>query len=274
MTTKQFYKPLLEFLLSPSDFKILYSTCQLVGPTTQRICVLDSSFNPPHLGHYALIKEALKHDYGVEQNENNPTSRVILLLLSVNNADKSLVGPEEYSKRIDMMYLMARDLELKLPAKVSIGVTKHARFVDKSMAILKKLHELSANKIKLTFLVGFDTLIRIFNPKYYLPDKLSHSLEEFMTLTDLFCLPRNDETISLKLQSTYAHDIRCGKFPEIPNHWSASIHFVKDFETFESSIGHISSSSVRNKIERGDNDWEDKVIPEVREYIEKEEIYT
>ena len=233
MSKGRFLKPLQEFLTSKSDFSIIYntsttgSTSSFINPTTQRVCILDSSFNPPHLGHYALIEESLTKNY-----DNIPiTNKVVLLLLSVKNADKLHPKPESFDKRLDMMYLMANGLSKKYPVNIAIGLTNHAKFVDKSLSVLNYIketqnHHQERNLIKLTFLVGFDTLIRIFDPKYYLPDKLSNSLENFMKNTDLFCLTRLDNSFSQLEQSKYIDDIKRGDHEEIPSHWSDNIYLL------------------------------------------------
>ena len=271
MTTRRFYKPLKEFITSPTDFKLVYSTGgeDLLSSGVKRICVLDSSFNPPHLGHYALIKESLAQKSQIEKDEN----RSILLLLSVKNADKVNPQPESFENRLEMMYLMANDLAKTFHTHhIGIGLTNHAKFVDKSVSILNYLHSngVDKNKIKLTFLVGFDTLTRILNPNYYLPDKLSTTLEEFMKQTDLFCLTRNDEHVSHKEQNNYVLDIRNGKHEHIPTHWSDNIVLL---DNAGDEIGLISSSAIRASISANSDLWHDKVIPEVRDFIIKEKLY-
>ncbi|AOW26933.1 hypothetical protein MG5_01281 [Candida albicans P57072] len=295
MSKGRFLKPLQEFLTSKSDFSIIYntsttgSTSSFINPTTQRVCILDSSFNPPHLGHYALIEESLTKNY-----DNIPiTNKVVLLLLSVKNADKLHPKPESFDKRLDMMYLMANDLSKKYPVNIAIGLTNHAKFVDKSLSVLNYIketqnHHQERNLIKLTFLVGFDTLIRIFDPKYYLPDKLSNSLENFMKNTDLFCLTRLDNSFSQLEQSKYIDDIKRGDHEEIPSHWSDNIYLLppkKEIEinqrggeiNQEIDVATISSSSIRKQIEIGDHPdgktWKSQVLPDIANYIIKEDLY-
>lgn len=293
MSLRRFHKPLQDFLNSSADFSILYNTkpsangnvSQFVTKNTKRIFILDSSFNPPHLGHYALIKELMDHDYfennsaaelEVESKKADADDHSILLLLSVKNADKEY-APESFENRIEMMYLMANDLsrKLSLTHNISIGLTKHARFVDKSLSIVEylqhhKLHERSENRITMTFLVGFDTLVRIFNPQYYLPDKLSTSLDEFMKSSNIFCLTRNDKNITLEQQANYISEIRDGQHEHIPKHWSQSIFLSKHKGDI---IGLISSSNVRANILRGNPEWHKNVIPEVRDFITNENLY-
>ncbi|KAK6203220.1 nicotinate-nucleotide adenylyltransferase [Scheffersomyces amazonensis] len=305
-TTRRFYKPLQDFINSTADFRIIYTIAKhpdngnvvtsishpnansdhVLSPNTRRICVLDSSFNPPHLGHYTLIKESLNPHHYFQDTTPNPNEhefvdkeddKAIILLLSVKNADKIKPVPESFENRLEMMYLMANDLSVKFPnsKSISIGLTKHAKFVDKSISILNYLHSDDFNcnylspHIKLTFLVGFDTLLRIFNPKYYLPDKLSTSLEEFMTSTDLFCLTRNNDEVADLEQSKYVEDIKQGKHIDIPTHWSNNIFLINNGE----KISLISSSNIRASVKSGSDDWHNKVSSEIKDFIIKEKLY-
>ncbi|EGW32484.1 uncharacterized protein SPAPADRAFT_61552 [Spathaspora passalidarum NRRL Y-27907] len=263
----KFIKPLQEFIASKSDFSVLYHTSpEFITPATQRICVLDSSFNPPHLGHYALVEESLKNTFGsVGQSNDN---KIVLLLLSIKNADKAAPKPESLEHRLQMMYLMANDISKKWNISVSIGVTKHAKFVDKSVSCLNFIKPSST--LKLTFLVGFDTLVRILNPKYYLPDKLSTSLEQFMKSTDLFCLTRVDKDITNDEQNNYLEEIRGGRHEDIPSHWGENIFLVKNFGD---DIANISSSEIRLQISQGNDDWKSKVVPEIRDFIVNNDLY-
>lgn len=240
------------------------------------MCVLDSSFNPPHLGHYTLAKEALNYHYK-DDTASGPDSRSLLLLLSVKNADKENV-PASFHDRIEMMYLMAQYLNKNLNVNVSIGLTNHARFVDKSLSILDSIHathpEIDVSALKLTFLVGFDTLIRIFDPKYYLPDKLSDSLNNFMKSTDLFCLTRNDNDSTYLQQINYVKEIHHGKHEHIPRNWSRNIFLFEKEGNYDEQldvIGAISSSSIRKNI--AGSSWHSQVIPEIKQYIIDHNLY-
>ncbi|EMG46088.1 POF1 Nicotinamide mononucleotide adenylyltransferase [Candida maltosa Xu316] len=273
MSSTRFIKPLQEYLASKSDFSIIYnSSSSFINPNTQRICVLDSSFNPPHLGHYALIEESLTKNY-----DNIPiANKVVLLLLSVKNADKVHPKPEPFETRLELMYLMANDLAKKYPVNVSIGLTNHAKFVDKSLSILNYIKNTEAANhpdIKLTFLVGFDTLVRIFNPKYYLPDKLSNSLEQFMKNTDLFCLTRTDKAFTVDEQSQYVNNIKNGGHEEIPPHWSDNIYLLENLGNEHDLIATISSSAIRKQIGEGNEDWKPEVLSEITEYIVQNNLY-
>ncbi|CAK7897228.1 nicotinamide mononucleotide adenylyltransferase [[Candida] anglica] len=275
--TRMFTKTLQEFLVSNSDFKVIFNPTgrieepekSFLNQDTQRICVLDSSFNPPHLGHLSLAKDSLAQSYSATEDED----KVLLLLLSVKNADKITPQPASFEERIDMMCLMANYLHKTLGINVSVGLTKHARFVDKWSSALSYIRNEKLQdpvKVKLTFSVGFDTLIRIFNPKYYVPDKISHTLGEFMSTTDLFCLTRTDADTTFQEQVRYVTDISLNKHDHIPSGWSSRIFL----EQKNDSTSKVSSSSIRKQIHgQTEKNWENDVIEEIKDYIETNKIY-
>jgi hypothetical protein len=82
-----------------------------------------------------------------------------LLLLAKQNADKAVVGAS-LVQRMQMMELLAADDDT---GRTCCGLTGHALFVDKAAA----LQALCAPGARVHMLVGFDTWIRITDPKYY-----------------------------------------------------------------------------------------------------------
>lgn len=270
----RFAKPLEEFLASKADFRIVYSSTPspLATKFTKRILVLDLSFNPPHLAHYALAKEALSFKYGNLDTSKSHLS--LLLLLSVKNADKVLATPASFDHRLNMMYLMAQYLQKNLDVHVSIGLTSHARFVDKSVSIIDYLKEYFSNdypSMKLTFVVGFDTLVRILDPKYYLPDNLLDLLREFMATTDLFCLTRSENVETYQEQMEYFKKLRKGSIANIPQAWSDSVHVVS-VEEDRDGVGLILSTLVRAAFASGITS-NVPVTPEIKKYIEEHGLY-
>ncbi|CDW97463.1 hypothetical protein [Sporisorium scitamineum] len=108
------------------------------------IAVLDSSFNPPSRAHLALLLSQpiladQKHCYDGH-----------LLLFSTQNADKGAGKPGDasLSQRVEMMTLMAKDVE---HIQTASGQTANVAEVQ------PRLH----------WVVGFDTLYRVFQLKYY-----------------------------------------------------------------------------------------------------------
>ncbi|KAM9905350.1 hypothetical protein OXX79_002209 [Metschnikowia pulcherrima] len=210
------------FVKSGKEFTLVYKSVKFTTPVS-RILILDSSFNPPHVAHQTLAQEAIAYDFGgnsdTEKHEN--VSKSLLLLLSVKNADKIVPAPASFEHRLAMMHLMANSLENSY-IDVGIGLTTHAKFADKSAAIQEYMEtNLSWKKpARLTFLLGFDTLVRVLDPKYYAPATLADSLNNFMYNTDLFCLTRAENKTEFEEQKQYIEKIGNGEFPEIPRSWA------------------------------------------------------
>ena len=112
-----------------------------------RIGVLDASFNPLTLAHEALLNAARD---ALRLGE-------MLLLLSRANVDKEVFGAD-LGQRLTMLVDYARS-----HPHVSVAGCSHARFVDKIQA----LRPLYPGDVAFYFIAGYDTLIRLFDPKYY-----------------------------------------------------------------------------------------------------------
>lgn len=208
------------------------------------LLVLDSSFNPPHFGHLTLVRNSAKYyqSKGVKDLHT-------ILLLAVNNADKGS-KPASIGKRMEMMQLFSQCLFNVGFADVSLALTSHAKFVNKRNDIQDYVGKDNPNT-KISFLVGFDTLIRIFDPKYYVPQLVSEALETFMASAEFCCLVRDDDQMTIEEQYKYVDDISKGeREPQIPRSWGQRIHLIEVDDGFKS----VSSSSIRRAaIERGQN---------------------
>lgn len=112
-----------------------------------RLLCLSASFNPLTTAHVWLIQEA---------SRIFPPDEVLLLLARAN-VDKPVEGFSLEGR----LGLLARFTEPR-PA-FSVAAVSHGRFVDKAEAI--RPHYPAGTR--LAFLVGFDTLARLFDPKYY-----------------------------------------------------------------------------------------------------------
>lgn len=155
-----------QFLESSLNFAVLSSVpapsaASAASPAV--LYVLDSSFNPPTLAHMRIALSALQEKLEVPSR--------LLLLLATQNADKP-AKPASFEDRLVMMELLARDLltqqqqqkeSVQLP-QIDIGVTRKPYFVDKAAEISSAgTYPSSLEQVHIT---GYDTLIRIFNPKY------------------------------------------------------------------------------------------------------------
>lgn len=143
-----------------------------------RIAVLDSSFNPPTRAHYHLLKAAAR--VGCD---------AVLLLLATNNVDKGQTGAGAV-ERLEMMEAMALDSiqsekEESALRHMAVGLTIHARFMDKAQPILDTY---PPNTVQLSWIMGHDTMTRLFDPKYY--KDVHADMAPFFEQCDVICSSR------------------------------------------------------------------------------------
>ena len=115
---------------------------------TEKLGIFSGSFNPLTLAHARMVEDTLT-EYQLDE---------MLLLLAKANVDKDVFG----------LPLAARLLTVKKYAenrpRYSVGVSSHGRYIDKVTA----LKALLPPETEYFFIVGYDTLVRIFDPKYYI----------------------------------------------------------------------------------------------------------
>ncbi|KAL8938166.1 MAG: hypothetical protein Q9216_004043 [Gyalolechia sp. 2 TL-2023] len=160
------------------------STLPSSGKQPKTLHVLDSSFNPPTLAHLRIALSALR--------SNAPEPQRLLLLLATQNADKA-PKPAAFEQRLVMMALFAQDIlnEYHTAGKpstvenalgVDVGITKKPYFHDKAISIEESRYYADARtgeQPQQVHLLGFDSLIRLLDTKYYPP---AHTLEPVSAL--------------------------------------------------------------------------------------------
>lgn len=276
----QYASLLKRFATSSKDFDILKTVPVDHSPAPKILYVLDSSFNPPTLAHLRIASSAL-----LERLE--PNSR-LLLLLATQNADKPS-KPASFEDRLAMMELFAHDLRAHLAAKssaaddpdpsgsdrmptIDIGVTKKPYFVDKALAIEGSgCYPAPLEQVHLT---GYDTLIRIFNAKYYPPE---HTLEP---LSPLFSRHRlrvtlrpDDEWGGREEQRAFL----CGLARGDREHeggrreWAEKIQLVEGKTTEERAV---SSTKAREAAQSAPQDLDWLLSSRVRELVLSERPYS
>lgn len=232
----QFTQELSQFISSKGLFKILFQTSI---PKTS-IHILDSSFNPPHYGHLELIKSAPS------------TPQHVILLLSLNNADKPST-PASFNQRLEMMYEFGQSIGLEY----SICVLKSPRFIDKSLEINSFYPS-----IEKYYLMGYDTLVRVLNSKYY-QDPIEMVLNNFMLQNKFICLTRSQEYL---YQLEYLDNLKNGR-SSLPSEWGKSIFLVKNDKP--SSL--ISSSDIRNRVKS--ESIQGLTVDAICDYIKQNKLY-
>ena len=111
------------------------------------LCVLDASFNPMTLAHERMVEET-RRACGVDE---------ALLMLSHANVDKGIFGAD-LGQRLATLLPYVSDHD-----DISLAGCSHARFVDK----VEALRPLYPEGTRFTFIIGHDTLLRLFARKYY-----------------------------------------------------------------------------------------------------------
>ncbi|KAF9080790.1 hypothetical protein BGX23_001685 [Mortierella sp. AD031] len=236
-----------------------------------RIAVLDSSFNPPTKAHYQLLKAAAR--VGCD---------AVLLLLATNNVDKGQTGASAV-ERLEMMEAVAMDSirnEKEDPAlrHMAVGLTIHARFMDKAQPILDHY---PPNTVQLSWIMGHDTMTRLFDPKYY--NDVHADMAPFFEKCDVICSSRpgygtRDDMMRFVEASGHGKKVTLVDIPDDDDDEDD-----REGERNGSSVGttrgiqvkEMSSTVVRSAIKNQDWTLVDLcVLPSVRLLIEKNGLYT
>ncbi len=132
---------------APPELAIVHRPPSAICESGQRLGIFSGSFNPLTVAHTKIVEEAQAR-FQLDE---------LLLLLAKSNVDKAVFG----------WPLSGRLLTLKRYAEsragVSVALSSHGRYLDKILA-LKAVYPLQT---EYHFIVGYDTLVRIFDPKYY-----------------------------------------------------------------------------------------------------------
>ncbi|KAL2131773.1 hypothetical protein VTI74DRAFT_4623 [Chaetomium olivicolor] len=276
----------------------------------QTLIVLDSSFNPPTRAHLRMATSAA-HDLTQKEGQKLDALR-LLLLLAVNNADKG-AKPAAFDKRLAMMWAFARDVqqsireESKSAAReadgeehgvraedglsIDLALTTAPFFHEKSTLLAEASFynpENSAGQTEQLFLVGYDTLTRIFNPKYYPPltsasqlamaaesTPMQQALGPFFDRAKLRVTMRtDDEWGGEREQRAYLEDLlqaegltKVGGTKE----WGSRIEMVEGQEVWADVV---SSTFARAAAREGNGERLGRMVtPGVRWLIERQMLY-
>ncbi|KAF1849722.1 Nucleotidylyl transferase [Cucurbitaria berberidis CBS 394.84] len=275
------------FTASPSKFRVV-RTVNATSTQPRTLYILDSSFNPPSVAHLTLATSALKQHAPLE---NGPYR--LLLLFSTHNADKA-PSPASFVQRIALMTLFAEDLSRSLKnaapslgsdvadISIDIGLTKEPYYSDKSTAITETTPPFYASNPIHVHLVGYDTLIRFCNPKYYPKhDPPLSALKPFfaaghkLRVTQRPCDPSDassNEFGSLEEQQKYLQDLKDGEQEKagFEPAWGSNI----DMTRADESVG-VSSTRIRSAAKEGRWDEVGELCTEgVAAWIKDQELYS
>lgn len=267
------------------------------APPQRIVAVLDSSFNPPTRAHLAL---ALSSGADVQS---------IILLLSVRNADKQLKsGDATYAQRLHMMGLLAKGMSSILldhtttsyianrtpsyVTSIAVAAIDEPTFVGKSTRLLNYLsqtpssivppsHQSGAVAVRLVFIMGWDTLIRFFNPKYYpsqsemieLLNKFFNDGEEGSSIVCARRRPSDSPNQGGSATAAAEDEEISFLASDLVKPWvEKGVVEMIDIGSDESSM---SSTTIRNQIaaSRGLGEWGNMTIQSVAEFIQEKSLY-
>ncbi|KAK1965832.1 cytidylyltransferase [Colletotrichum sublineola] len=278
------------------------------------LVVLDSSFNPPTLAHLRMAVSAvrdLRRSGGGDGGSREASAVRLLLLLAVNNADKK-PQPAAFPVRLGMMHAFARDLLDELRSapslskgngeqereqeqkvteghdeedgemEVDLGLTTMPYFHDKSQAISDAgFYVVDGEGPEQVYLAGYDTLVRIFNPKYYNTSStgdgdggvtpIQRALDPFLERSRLRITMRaDDEWGSETDQTAHLERLRDGGLEEVGGRaaWAERVEMVR-------GVGEVvSSTRVRRAAKQRDEDALGRLVgPRVKEWVLSEGLY-
>ena len=184
---------------------------------TKKLGIFSGSFNPLTLAHVRMVEDTVAK-YQLDE---------LLLLLAKANVDKPVFG----------LPLAARLLTVKKYAEnrpqISVGASSHGRYIDKVTA----LRTLFSPDTAFNFIVGYDTLVRIFDAKYYTD---FHAELQTLFASARFIVANRAEADIKTMETFMAQPEICRYAPYV------SCIFLPDV------YAYMSSTAVRDLLERGE----------------------
>ena len=203
---------------APPQIVIIYKTSNPIDKSQKKLGIFSGSFNPITIAHIKMVEEA-REQYRLDE---------MLLLLAKANVDKDEFG----------LPFAGRILTLKRYAEtknnISIGVSSHGRYIDK-VAALKACYPPDT---VFYFIVGYDTLVRIFDPKYY--TDLNAELEKLFSQCRF--IAANRDNIDIATIQQYLSQTSLQPYKK-----------YVDYLLLSDEYAEVSSTEVRKRIEKGES---------------------
>ena len=273
------------FASSRSRFQVLNSCPSTsVPPDTRTLYVLDSSFNPPTLAHLRIAVSALRDDKRAPQS----LPKRLLLLLATQNADKA-PKPASFEQRLVMMGMFASDLaetmndsvnhttENREEVVVDLGVTKEPYFHNKATAIEESdfyKDPKTGKQPEQVHLLGYDSLIRLLDTKYYPPSNTLQPLDALFAMHRIRVTRRPDDGWGgREEQDAYVKALEDGKREAEggKSGWGSRIDFVEGRKECEEAV---SSTKVREAAKKKNKQALGMLVTRrVASYVMDEELY-
>ncbi len=202
------------------------------------LAILPSAFNPPTLAHQHLLERASSEISGARP----------VALLTTRNVDKGVYGAS-LAQRVEMLLALHGEWP-----ELVVAACNQARIMDQVSAVAHSFGS-GSSPMDLHFIVGFDTLERLFSPHYY--DDVEAELTPFFERCRVLAANRADVS------------------PDEVRDWIGdnAATFAGRIDVLE--IGEfaasLSSTQAREEVTEGGSP--DTVPAPVRAYIEREKLY-
>jgi nicotinate (nicotinamide) nucleotide adenylyltransferase len=203
----------------------------------RKLGIFPSSFNPITKGHMAVLQRAAEIKAFKE----------ILLVLDTQAMDKEILG----ATLVDRL-LMVHGLFKDYP-NFSVGVSNRGLFLTK-VELLKGMYP---RETDITFIVGYDTMKRVFDPKYY--EDREGALDQLFG-SCRFMVANRENQGKEALQQLMASGAN--------RRFKGKVHFFE----IPNRLAHISSSHVRQRVMEGKS-FARLVPPEIGECIKEVKLY-
>ncbi|KAJ2377788.1 hypothetical protein IW150_001178 [Coemansia sp. RSA 2607] len=261
---------------------------------TIRIGIMDSSFNPPHYCHGALMEclgtmELAAGDRGQKPKQQQQQAQVLdidafLLLLGSSNADKEHTGAS-LEQRMRMVDMLATTIAQDTSAdtwhvwkcreqfdqsnlhNLAIGMVNTPRFVDKCTAVADAVRsewtritgqDSTELHVECYFAMGWDTLIRFFDAKYY--TDYAAEINAFFANGGRIAYARRGGISDHDVAAFLARD-------------DVHVHLGSVFElTLPKRVRHISSTDVRLAVRDSTQSVRD-IPPRILEFVNNCRLY-
>jgi len=153
------------------------ATAPLAGP----VAFLPAAFNPPTIAHLRLLERAAR-----------AVAAAPAAVLTTRNVDKGITGAP-LPDRVQMLLAARRDGH-----DVAILAANAARIIDQVAAL-----ERSFPGVDPTPVVGFDTLVRLFDPRYY--TSMSAELDPFFERRRVIAANRGPHALEAVAEWLHRH---------------------------------------------------------------------
>ena len=210
------------------------------------IIVFPGSFNPPTTAHLAMLAQA--RQFAQQQEASAQDSMLVYVAMSKQIVDKERV---ERPLLLDRIALLETLLKQRLP-ETGIMLFNRGLYVEQAEGVRTSFPTVK----KLYFVLGFDKIVQILDPRYY-KDRAS-SLKQLFGLAQLLVAPRGkdgpdalQELLEQPRNQQFAHHIHA-----LP---------------LNTTYRDISSSRIR---QHGDeNEYSHDVPPEVHQFMQETHAY-